>query len=209
MTPKFHHLLHYPHAIQQLGPLKSYWCMRFEAKHRFSKIVGKNAFNFKNIAKTVSSRLSLNLAFSLGSIEDGGTDQVKIGRGVSIKIEEIKGNIDFSSLGFHSEDTVLCLDSVCIYGTTIAPHNYFIMGSSDLGTQFCQVDLCFFHQEKFYVVVAPVKYIEVLSFSSLFRVVSREKCVIIDPNFLDLEHPLVVANGGHDSDIICCPIECI
>jgi hypothetical protein len=51
LTPKFHHLLHYCSPIEQLGPLKSYWCMRFEAKHRFSKTVGKTHTILRTLQK--------------------------------------------------------------------------------------------------------------------------------------------------------------
>jgi len=36
-TPKLHYLFHIPANILQFGPPRNYWCMRFEAKHRFFK----------------------------------------------------------------------------------------------------------------------------------------------------------------------------
>ncbi|XP_064475511.1 uncharacterized protein LOC135389386 [Ornithodoros turicata] len=39
MIPKMHFLLHYPRVISELGPLKQYWCMRFEAKHQYIKMI--------------------------------------------------------------------------------------------------------------------------------------------------------------------------
>jgi len=38
LKPKYNFMLHYNTIIQQLGPLVNLWCMRFEAKHRLSKI---------------------------------------------------------------------------------------------------------------------------------------------------------------------------
>ena len=37
ITPKMHHLVHYPRYIQLFGPLKHFYCMRFE--HAFSKLL--------------------------------------------------------------------------------------------------------------------------------------------------------------------------
>ena len=37
LTPKHHFLLHYPKIMMRFGPANRYWCMRFEAKHRFAK----------------------------------------------------------------------------------------------------------------------------------------------------------------------------
>lgn len=35
LSPKDHHITHYPNAIRKIGPLINYWMLRFEAKHRF------------------------------------------------------------------------------------------------------------------------------------------------------------------------------
>jgi len=38
LRPKYHFILHYHTMIKKFGPLVNLWCMRFEAKHRISKI---------------------------------------------------------------------------------------------------------------------------------------------------------------------------
>ena len=35
--PKHHFFLHLPLAIFMFGPMKVWWCMRFEAKHQYFK----------------------------------------------------------------------------------------------------------------------------------------------------------------------------
>lgn len=42
LTPKLHYLIHYPRFIAALGPLRQYWCMRFEAKHQYFKTCFKS-----------------------------------------------------------------------------------------------------------------------------------------------------------------------
>lgn len=37
VRPKFHYLVHYPHLIQQYGPPRQYYTMRFEALHQYFK----------------------------------------------------------------------------------------------------------------------------------------------------------------------------
>lgn len=49
LRPKHHFMLHYPRAIQKLGPLIQFWAMRFEAKHNFFKRVRNVTCNFRNI----------------------------------------------------------------------------------------------------------------------------------------------------------------
>lgn len=38
LKPKFHNLIHYARIIRQSGPLRKFWCFKYEAKHRQFKI---------------------------------------------------------------------------------------------------------------------------------------------------------------------------
>ena len=51
-----HHSVHYPHYIIQLGPLKQFWCMRFEGKHSYFKTVARTTGNFVNAPLTLAKR---------------------------------------------------------------------------------------------------------------------------------------------------------
>ena len=53
ILPKHHFMVHYPHVIQQVGPLINCWCMRFEAKHAIGKAIASVSCNFRDIACTV------------------------------------------------------------------------------------------------------------------------------------------------------------
>lgn len=59
LKPKFHFLLHYPDMFLKFGPLIYLSTMRFEAKHRVSKIAARAACNRMNICKTVAVRNQL------------------------------------------------------------------------------------------------------------------------------------------------------
>lgn len=50
-TPKRHYMVHLPDQLVQFGPLRTHWCMRFEAKNGFFKL--KRWFNFKNLQKSL------------------------------------------------------------------------------------------------------------------------------------------------------------
>jgi len=62
LKPKHHFMLHYSEIIRKIGPLKTFWTMRFESKHRMSKNICKNINNFKNITKSVAQRYALGFA---------------------------------------------------------------------------------------------------------------------------------------------------
>lgn len=57
IIPKMHHLIHYPRMIGQMGPLTAYWCMRYEAKHKYFKQLQKKIDNFMNVPLTFAIRL--------------------------------------------------------------------------------------------------------------------------------------------------------
>lgn len=59
VTAKLHYLIHYPLIISECGPLRQFWCMRFEAKHQYFKSMASKVKNFRNICKTLSLRHQL------------------------------------------------------------------------------------------------------------------------------------------------------
>lgn len=61
LKPKFHHLIHYPGIMEKLGPLHNLWSMRYEAKHRISKICARASSNRINLPKTLAIRHQLQL----------------------------------------------------------------------------------------------------------------------------------------------------
>lgn len=56
VTPKLNFLIHYPRLIDELGSLKQFRCMRFEAKHQYVKSLAVRVKNFKNVSKSVAER---------------------------------------------------------------------------------------------------------------------------------------------------------
>ncbi|CAH0721225.1 unnamed protein product, partial [Brenthis ino] len=61
LTPKFHFLTHYQCMLKKFGPLVSIWSMRFEAKHRISKLSANVSSNRRNICKSLAIRHQLKL----------------------------------------------------------------------------------------------------------------------------------------------------
>jgi hypothetical protein len=54
-------MVHYQckQAIQHIGPLIEYWCTRYEGFHKRTKAVTKICNNFKNMPKTVSTKIQI------------------------------------------------------------------------------------------------------------------------------------------------------
>lgn len=67
LKPKFHYMTHYGSQILKHGPLRYCWTMRFESKYSFLKGTIKESKNFRNIARTVSRKHQLHMAFAIHS----------------------------------------------------------------------------------------------------------------------------------------------
>lgn len=65
VTPKLHYLIHYPRFISMFGPMRNFWCMRFESKHMYFKRVVSVARSFKNITKTLAKRHQFRQAWEM------------------------------------------------------------------------------------------------------------------------------------------------
>lgn len=56
LKPKFHFLTHYVRAIRASGPLKAFWMMRMESKHRFFTNWIAQQKNFINITQSLANK---------------------------------------------------------------------------------------------------------------------------------------------------------
>ena len=73
-----------PFILCRIGPLIRHWCMWYEAKHSYFKRLAKNAWNFRNIGKTLVSRHQWLMCYYLNSAEVGHSfmdETISTGRG--------------------------------------------------------------------------------------------------------------------------------
>ncbi|KAL3249610.1 hypothetical protein MRX96_055828 [Rhipicephalus microplus] len=87
IIPKLHFLIHYPRLISELGPLKQYWCMRYEAKHQYMKTIAQRNQNFRNICKSIAERHQLLQSFEFSNLEVDRGIQTKRSR--QLKLEDL------------------------------------------------------------------------------------------------------------------------
>lgn len=65
LKPKFHFLVHYSSTIKKCGPMKGFWCFRYEAKHKELKTYARVTNSRLNIAVTLSIKSGLKFSNSL------------------------------------------------------------------------------------------------------------------------------------------------
>lgn len=84
--PKQHFMIHYANIMRAVGPLRNFWSMRGESKHKVLKQVASSTTSRKNICKTIAIRHQLGFANMI--LEDKGLES-KIERGRLISIENL------------------------------------------------------------------------------------------------------------------------
>lgn len=62
LKPKFHVLTHYPTILKMSGPLRHFWCFKFEAKHKQFKLYSHAITSRKNICLTLAKKYQLQFA---------------------------------------------------------------------------------------------------------------------------------------------------
>ena len=65
LKPKHHYLIHYPYIARLVGPFINFWSMRYESKHRESKMTAHVSCSRRNITKTLAFKHQLKLSFRL------------------------------------------------------------------------------------------------------------------------------------------------
>nr|XP_054775349.1 uncharacterized protein LOC129283670 [Lytechinus pictus] len=90
LKPKHHFMLHYPSAMHLLGPLITYWVMRFEAKHNFAKRLAHIVCNFTNITKTLAYRNQMQLCYLVMSRQTTVEREFEVGPGTSVILASLE-----------------------------------------------------------------------------------------------------------------------
>lgn len=93
LKPKYHHLLHYPSIMSKVGPVSHLWSMRYESKHRESKLTAHSITSRKNICYTLSIKLQLRLAHRLLSKSNTLSlflESSNVGKVIDMSINEIE-----------------------------------------------------------------------------------------------------------------------
>ena len=143
LLPKHHFILHYPEFLIKFGPLCRYWCMRFEAKHRFGKELSAVVRNFKNICKTIATRNQLSLAHDLMShnmyspLEQLGSGSVEI----LVNIDENITAIICESLSLEIQDEIYIANSYNFGHYQFKSGSYAIVAVSEEGLEFGKVEM--------------------------------------------------------------------
>jgi hypothetical protein len=210
LRPKHHHMIHYPEAIRQIGPLIWFWTMRFEARHKFFKNIAKIGCNFKNIAKTVASRNQLLLSYKffiakeLSEMEIVVPD-VKIYRVCDLKYK----NILCEKLQFKTNMELCTYKCISLNGTEIKPGDFVLwkwIGEQEL-PQFLKIISVLKIEDKFQLLCQHflTKFFD--NHFHSYLVTHSEQYNLFYLNDMDLFKPLLNKLAGSDT-MVKLPFVC-
>ncbi|XP_047986878.1 uncharacterized protein LOC125226819 isoform X1 [Leguminivora glycinivorella] len=129
LKPKFHFMVHYPSMLLKFGPLVNFWSMRYEAKHRVSKIAARASFNRRNITLTLANKhqLQLNNMFLKGTLDA----LFSVGPSKQITVQKRKEVI--LQLHFNENISLSSVKWVKVKGTHYTPGAILVQNVGDLG----------------------------------------------------------------------------
>ena len=139
ITHKLHNACHYAELTLKFGPLRSCWCMRFEAKHKYFKQLAIRLSNFKSLSSLLSSRHQTFQAY----IAESEMEMTDLNFYVPVcKPLPQDKDISFQNL-FHEKGIEIegyaWVSKVIIQGVTYSTGSFIVTGCNDDGPIFSKI----------------------------------------------------------------------
>ena len=138
LKKKHHNLIHYPSAIERIGPLMNYCTLRFEGKHAFFKTVQRVSHNYKNIPLTVSKKHQVYFAQNL--LNSNLINQIQILDGIKTRIKDLIPSLKRLVEGKNlNNDYVELAEMIDYYGQIYKKNNIVLYSKIDNLPCFCNI----------------------------------------------------------------------
>lgn len=155
LKPKHHHMVHYAHAISQIGPLRQFWSMTFEARHKFFKTVAHTMGNFKNIPKSLAYRFQLSRCFKLLATETFSQDSFTTSEIEIVKLSQISdNNIVGERLMKKSSDEISIVDKITRNGSIFEIGSFALLEYDTQSSVFGSIKSIIIDDDECYFLVA-------------------------------------------------------
>jgi hypothetical protein len=208
LIPKHHHMLHYPEAIRKVGPLHYYWTMRFEARHKFFKHVAKIGSNFKNIAKSVSTRNQMLLSYKFFENKPFEQYEVRLPEVQTISLSEFKNEwkeFFIQNLQMDENGEVDTFKFISINGNDIKADDIMLLtwlGSNEF-PEYIRVCQVVGYNRNYQIFAQKLLTNNYHRHYHAFIVEETEQYVLLNYKDIDLCKPLLCTNmEGPDSTMI-------
>ena len=149
LKPKHHYLKHYPRLISEFGPLIRVWTLRFESKHSYFKQCIKNSQNFINVCQTLSEKHQLLQTYKQAVSFFQETVECK--KSIPLISSTYSQAIQSALKIFQISDNSEVSTEVKVKGTLYKKGSYVIVGKSEYGLLFGEI--------QFIIVMSPQVYL--------------------------------------------------
>ncbi|XP_072045638.1 uncharacterized protein [Amphiura filiformis] len=156
LTPKQHHMIHYPRAIRMIGPLSTYSSIRFEAKHKPLKNYARTSNNYINIAKTVAKKHQI-----------GQSHGFLLKQNVTVKGTEVFGqelcpasrltDEEFTMLGCALDSEIVVATAVEVNGYRIRPTSLVLTKWNEENPEFGEVEKIVLTETTINLLIRPLE----------------------------------------------------
>lgn len=192
LKPKFHFMTHYPSILKKIGPIANIMTLRYESKHRLSKLSADVVASRVNITRTLSIKHQLKLA-SIFSDNVGFSDHLYYKKtekkSIYAFLPDFEEVIKFSDYLYHEnldefEAEAMCVDKFRLRSKSFAKSDIILL-DNNLTPVFGEISK---------ILVSSNNHILVLYKKIITGVFSKQLCshsiTITDDRYLVFLHDL-------------------
>lgn len=145
LKPKHHFLTHYAQMIMDYGPLRTCWCMRFEAKHRYFKSLVVRLQNYINAPSMLAKRHERMQAYQFSSSPESVADEIEVVKSIQTKMDYLSDHVKakLKAEGF-AQDTLIQAEVVHYSGVAYHKGMYLVTGFTADEVIFGHIEACFY-----------------------------------------------------------------
>lgn len=191
IIPKFHFLTHAPSVIQNFGPCRETWCMRFEARHCWFGKVASRSNNYKNLAKSLAYRHQMKKCYEFefgdGCAKVLGEKHFKAIFGSSVEICSYKLGFRVAQvLDLHPSEKLLNSAScVFVKNFCLQPKNIVLFKDDKYSLpEFAEIKALFVNGEKCALVLNLFDTLEYDEYRNAYCVTKTNQFTCVNSNQL-------------------------
>lgn len=184
---KFHNITHLVRASIENGPLINFWCMRYEAKHRFLKLTAVSTSSRKNLLNTICNKSQLQLAYLRF------TESFCLSEPQFDSSKKIDARMQRTHFPNSSQEEILQTNICCYQGIDYTTELLFILklGDNDL-LDFGPIKSIFVKNKKVFLLMRRWRFIlkdfdydaYLIKESSVFHLIQPEELPSLHPCYL-------------------------
>jgi len=132
--PKMHYMVHYPRFIQLLGPMRNFWCLRFESKHQYFKKVASGTKCFKNITQTLAKRHQMRQSWEFSGTDILAQDDRALSKTSAAKFSKLpvtlqSSVVDALHVDIEDDENVSCAKHITIDSVNYKVSCVYVVGT--------------------------------------------------------------------------------